>query len=344
MGYSSYRTMNRLTIVTDAWKPQVNGVVVTLENTIRVLETRGYEVTVIHPYLFRTHFHLPTYPEIELALTTRARMSELLRASRPHFIHIATEGTLGMRARAACIKEGWKFTSAYHTHFPHYVALRIPGMTGITYAILRWFHRASAAVLIPTESIRKDLAAHGFKNLVMWSRGVDTSVFRLTHCTLENAPRPCFVYFGRIAPEKNLEEFLKLDLPGSKLVIGDGPARAGLERKYGKRATFVGYKMGEELVRALACADVAVFPSHTETFGLTIIEALACGIPVAAFDAPGSRDIISSGVDGVIDSDLRRAALLCLSLSKDACRKKAQQYSWDTETENFIRHQKPVHL
>ncbi len=336
--------MKRITIVTDAWHPQINGVVITLDNIIAILKERGYEVSVIHPQLFRIHFPLPTYPEIQIALSTRGRMQKMLRETKPDYVHIVTEGSLGMLARFACKREGFTFTTAYHTHFPLYVSLRVPGMMRLTYAYLRWFHRASSAALVPTESIRADLAAHGFQNLRIWPGGVDTELFRPMQCSTEDAPRPCFVFFGRIAPEKNVEEFLKLSLPGTKLVIGDGPDRARLEKKYGSSARFLGYKKGQELVDAIACTDVAVFPSYTETFGLTIIEALACGIPVAAHNATGPRDILTSGIDGVIDTDLARAAIACLGISKEACREKALQYSWQKTVDTFIQYLHPIHL
>lgn len=336
--------MKRITIVTDAWHPQINGVVITLDNIIAILRERGYEVTVIHPHLFRFRFPLPTYPEIRVAISTPLRMRMMLRATKPDYVHIVSEGSLGILARAACIKDRLTFSTAYHTHFPLYVSLRIPGLMRLTYAYLRWFHRASSATMVPTESIRADLAAHGFQNLQMWPRGVDTELFRPAVCSVEDMLRPCFVYFGRIAPEKNVEEFLALSLPGTKLVIGDGPDRARLEKKYGSSARFLGYKKGQELVDTLACADVAVFPSYTDTFGLTIIEALACGIPVAAHDAYGARDILTLGVDGILDADLARAATACLSLSKEKCRAKALHYSWQKSVDAFIQHMHPTHL
>lgn len=334
--------MQRITVITDAWAPQINGVVVTLSNTISRLEKRGYAVTVIHPGLFKRQYPLPTYPEIKLAFCGTRRMVQLIRDSAPDTIHIATEGPLGYAARSACIRQGWAFTSAYHTHFPAYVSLRVPGMQAIAYALLRRFHNKAAAVMVPTESIRADLAAHGFERLVMWPRGVDTDVFKPAQCPLTDQERPCFVYFGRIAIEKNVEEFLRLDLPGSKLVIGDGPDRAALEARYGSHARFVGYKTGTALVEMLSCADVFVCPSYTETFGLTIVEALACGLPVAAHDAPGPRDVITSGTDGMIGADLAQAARACLTLSRDACRHTALKYSWDNATDVFRERLIPI--
>jgi glycosyltransferase involved in cell wall biosynthesis len=330
--------MKRITIVTDAWQPQINGVVVVLEHLIPALERSGHQVTVIHPGLFRIRLPLPTYPEIKLAFCSRRRMRALLRASAPEHVHIMTEGPLGLAARGACLRDGRAFTTSYETQFPLYADMRLRGLAAPSYRYLRWFHKAAQKTMVPTESIRRELGARGFRNLAIWPRGVDTTTFRPSQRLIDGLARPCFVYFGRIAVEKNVEEFLALDLPGSKLVIGDGPERAGLEARYGNRARFVGYKTGRELVEAISCADVYVCPSRTETFGLTIVEALACGVPVAAYDSPGPRDIITPGVDGMIGSDLREAALSCLSLSKDACREKALHYSWERSASVFEEH------
>jgi glycosyltransferase involved in cell wall biosynthesis len=330
--------MKRITIVTDAWEPQINGVVVVLQHLIPALERDGYQVAVIHPGLFRFRVPLPTYPEIRLALCSRRRMRALLRASAPDHIHIMTEGTLGLAARRACARNRLTFTTSYETQFPLYAELRFRGLARPSYRYLRWFHSAAERTMVPTESIRRELEERGFSKLVVWPRGVDTDMFKPSQSPMEGPARPCFVYFGRIAVEKSVEEFLALDLPGSKLVIGDGPDRARLEARYGTSARFVGYKTGRELVDAISCGDVYVCPSRTETFGLTIVEALACGIPVAAHDSPGPRDIITSGVDGVIGSDLRESALACLALSKDACRAKALHYSWERSASIFAEH------
>ncbi len=336
--------MKRITIVTDAWPPQVNGVVVTLRNMLTILEKDGYEVSIIHPYLFSFRFPLPTYPEILLAPCRPGRMKKMIEETRPDHVHIVTEGTLGFAARIACRRYGYAFTTAYHTNFPLYVSLRIPGAAKVVYALLRWFHRAASAVLVPTVSMIRNLEEHGFSNLILWPQGVDATLFKPLARPASEKREPCFVYFGRISVEKNIEEFLELSLPGSKLVIGDGPDRARLERTYGSSATFVGYKLGQALVDALSQADVAVCPSRSETFGLTIVEALACGIPVAAHDATGPRDIITPGVDGILDEDLARAALACLPLSKEACRHKALQYSWGRSVEVFLNNLVPARI
>ena len=334
--------MKRITIVTDAWSPQRNGVVVVLEHLVPALTKTGYEVAVIQPGLFRFHLPMPTYPEIRLALSTVRKMRRMLQHSRPDHVHVMTEGTLGFAARLACVRGGLSFTTSYETQFPLYAEKRMRGLARPSYRYMRWFHSKSGAIMVPTESMRHILSAKGFHRLVVWPRGVDANLFKASACVFKALPKPCFVYFGRIAIEKNVEEFLSLPLPGSKLVIGDGPDRAKLERLYGSSATFVGYKTGQELVDALSCADVFVCPSRTETFGLTIVEALSCGIPVAAHDATGPRDILTPGVDGFLDEDLARAAVACLPLSKEACREKALQYSWGRCVDEFLRHLVPV--
>jgi glycosyltransferase involved in cell wall biosynthesis len=334
--------MKRITIVTDAWEPQINGVVVVLRHLIPALERNGYEVTVIHPGLFRFRVSLPTYPEIKLALCAPGRMRRLLNAAKPDHVHVMTEGPLGFMARRACLRNGLSFTTSYETQFPLYAELRLRGLAAPSWRYLRWFHGAAARTMVPTESIRAELRAHGFRNLAIWPRGVDTDLFKPSKRGSEGLARPCFVYVGRLAVEKNVEEFLRLDLPGSKLVIGDGPDRERLESRYGERARFVGYKTGQELVDAISCGDVFVCPSRTETFGLTVVEALACGVPVAAHDAAGPRDILSPGIDGIIGDDLKQAALACLPLAKDACRTKALHYSWDRSASIFESHITPA--
>jgi glycosyltransferase involved in cell wall biosynthesis len=330
--------MKRITIITDAWEPQINGVVVVLRHLIPQLERSNHQVTIIHPGLFSIKVPLPTYPEIKLAWCSTRRMRALLRASQPDHVHITTEGPLGLAARRACVQEGRTFTTSYETQFPLYADLRMHGLASPSYRYLRWFHTAAALTMVPTESIKRELEARGFRNLVIWPRGVDTKLFKPSRSPIEGLAEPCFAYVGRIAVEKNVEEFLALDLPGSKLVIGDGPDRARLESHYGRTARFLGYLTGQALVDALSCADVFVCPSRTETFGLTIVEALACGIPVAAHDSAGPRDILTPGVDGAIGEDLRDAALACLALSKDACREKALRYSWERSASVFESH------
>ncbi len=331
--------MKKILLVTDAWEPQVNGVVVALSEISHRLEARGFEVVVVHPGLFR-NIPLPLYPEIRLALFPKRKLQRMFRVHRPDYIHIATEGPLGHAARRMCLKEKFLFTSAYHTHFPLYLAayLKAPAfVVRAAYRFLARFHNAAAATMVHTESVRGELQSHGFTKLVLWPAGVDTNLFvRNSTPALPPLSGPVFAYFGRITKEKSVEEFLSLSLPGTKLVIGDGPDRVRLERKYGHEARFVGYKKGKELVDWLSLVDVAVIPSRTETFGLVIIEALACGIPVAAHDAEGPRDIIDEGVDGFLSEDLKEAALACLPLSREKCREKALRYSWEHSTDVFI--------
>lgn len=326
----------KLLIVTDAWYPQVNGVVTSYVSIIPILEKCGYKVSVIHPGLFWS-VPLPFYPEIRLALFARRRVKKTMQKLGHDAVHIATEGPLGFAARRVCRAENILFTTAYHTHFQHYIHVRISMFSNIVYALLRRFHSAAASTMVATESLKQELESHGFQNLVLWPLGVDTDLFvRNPNSSLLALPKPVFVFFSRLAPEKSPEEFLRLQLPGTKLVIGDGPLRASLEKKYGKSARFVGYKRGQELVDWLSLCDVFVFPSRTETFGLVALEALACGIPVAAHDVMGPRDIITNGVDGYISDNLADAAERCLTIDREKCREKALRYSWRHSTTVFL--------
>lgn len=329
--------MKKILLVTDAWEPQVNGAVRVLNALLPLLRARGYEVTVIEPGQFKT-LRMPMYPEIRLALFSRRRIGSILDELRPDAVCLVTEGPLGWAARAVCIKRGIPFTTWYHTHFQFYVDVRLRGLLRPVYALIRRFHSAAARTMVSTESLKRELESTGFKNVVIMPLGVDTELFtRNTASPLPPLPKPVFVYFSRLAPEKSPEEFLKLDLPGTKLVIGDGPLREKLEREYGKENKFVGYKHGQELVDWLSLTDVFVFPSRTETFGLVALEALACGVPVAAHDVMGPRDIITQGKDGYLGDDLRDAALKCLDLSPSDCRAKALQYSWEHSADVFIK-------
>lgn len=329
--------MKKILFVTDAWSPQVNGVVRVLEALIPILEARGYAVVVVNPGQFKT-VPLPFYPEIRLALFPYHRVKKLIEETQPDAVCIVTEGPLGWAARAACQQLGMPFTSWYHSHFQLYVDVRLRGLLRPVYALIRRFHAPAARTMVSTETLKRELEIVGFKNLVIMPLGVDTDFFTRNHApALPALPKPVFVYFSRLAPEKNPEEFLKLALPGTKLVIGDGPLRAKLERKYGKNNKFVGYKHGQELVDWLSLADVFVFPSRTETFGLVALEALACGIPVAAHDVMGPGDILTEGEDGYLSEDLQSAAIKCLELSPEACRRKAEQYSWNHSADAFIK-------
>jgi len=327
----------KILLVTDAWAPQVNGVVRVQDALILALRARGYEVVVIEPGQFRT-IPVPFYPEIRLALFPRRRVARMLNELQPDAIHLMTEGPLGSAARAVCKAQGIPFTTWYHSHFQLYVDVRLRGLLGPVHAYLRRFHSAATRTIVSTESLKKELEATGFKNLSIVPLGVDTALFtRNPAPPLPPLPKPVFVYFGRLAPEKSPEEFLQMELPGTKLVIGDGPHRAKLEGKYPEGNTFVGYRHGQDLVNWLSLADVFVFPSRTETFGLVVVEALACGIPVAAHDAMGPKDIITEGKDGYLSEDLREAALKCLELSKEDCRATALRYSWARSADAFVR-------
>lgn len=330
--------MKKILLVTDAWAPQTNGVVRVLKALIPRLERRGYAVEIIEPSQFLTT-PLPIYPEIRLAFFAHRGIARRLEEMRPDTVCIVTEGPLGWAARSVCRSRGLPFISWYHSHFPLYVDVRLHGLLRPVTALIRRFHSAAERTMVSTESLKNTLEAEGYKNLVIMPLGVDTELFiRNPEPPLPGLPKPVFVYFSRLAPEKNPEEFLKLKLPGTKLVIGDGPLRKRLEAKYGHNHTFVGFKSGQELVDWLSLADVFVFPSRTETFGLVALEALACGIPVAAHDVMGPHDIVTETKDGFLGDDLERAALNCLSLSKENCRAKALQYSWTNSADAFIKH------
>jgi len=330
--------------VTDAWEPQVNGVVRVVSTTANILKDRGYEVTIIEPGQFIS-IPLPGYPEIRLALFPTQRIKKILKAVQPDAVHLMTEGPLGFAAAAVCAKEKIPFTTSYHTHFALYTQVRSLRLCmPFVYWYLKRFHRKSVAVIVSTKSLKEELERLGFaKNMVVVPLGVDTKRFvRNPAPDLPALPTPVFLFFSRLAPEKSPEEFLKLKLPGTKLVIGDGPDRARLEKKYGKENVFVGYKHGQELVDWLSLSNVFVFPSRTETFGLVVLEALACGIPVAAHDVMGPRDSITQGKDGYLSEDLQQAALACLTLSPNDCRAKALQYSWDRSVDLFIEQLSPI--
>ncbi len=336
------RTM-RVVLVTDAWEPQVNGVVRTLSRVVAELRDMGHEVEVIAPSDgFRT-MPLPTYPEIKLALGAKPVIEARIRAFEPDAVHIATEGTLGHAARAICLKWGWPYTTGYHTQFPEYVHARFPIVPlKAGYAFMRRFHNTGGRVMVATPTMRDALEKRGVKNLTAWSRGVDTQQFnpalraeRPEDSVYAGLEGPIFLYVGRVAVEKNIEALLTADLPGSKVIVGDGPQRAELERRHPK-AVFLGPKFGEELARCFADADVFVFPSWTDTFGLVILEAMACGTPVAAYPAPGPIDIIPGSNAGVLDEDLTKAALAALDLDRGVTRAYAEQYSWRACAEEFL--------
>jgi glycosyltransferase involved in cell wall biosynthesis len=326
----------KIAIVTDAWLPQINGVVTTLSNTRRELENMGHEVLAITPAGFKT-IPCPTYPEIRLSIAPGEKVGQMLRAFGPDAVHIATEGPLGLAARSWCLHENFPFTTSFHTRFPEYVNLRFHIPLHFTYAFLRWFHSAAQHTMVATAPLAKELEQRGMKNLVLWSRGVDTELFRPRSKSLIQDARPLFTYLGRVAVEKNIEAFLKLDLPGTKYIIGDGPDLAEMKRRY-PEVKFAGFKTGEDLAQHLAAADVFVFPSRTDTFGLVIIEALACGVPVAAYPVRGPLDIIKDGETGCLNEDLQAAALRALSIDAYSCRENALNYTWAECTKQFLSH------
>jgi glycosyltransferase involved in cell wall biosynthesis len=323
----------RIMIVSDAWFPQTNGVVSTLAQTAAWLGRFGHEVRIINPRDFHS-IACPTYPEIRLSLLPYKKVKSDILAFAPQALHIATEGPLGLSARRFCVSAGMPFTTSYHTQFPQYLRARFPIPLGVSYRALRWFHGAAARCMVSTASIRRDLESHGFKNLATWRRGVDTETFKPYPKDCLALPRPIAAYVGRVAVEKNIDAFLKMAWSGSKVVIGDGPERLRLERQY-PEAKFLGYHFGEDLARHLAAADVMVFPSRTDTFGLVNLEAMACGVPVAAYPVSGPIDVVDDGVTGALDHDLATAARRALGVAPEACRARALISGWDVCSHEF---------
>lgn len=324
----------RIAIVTDAWSPQTNGVVRTLSITVERLGRLGHDIEVIEPSAWRT-VALPSYPEIRLALRPYPRLADRLEDFRPDAVHIATEGTLGMAARRWCLRNRRRFTTSYHTQFPEYVRARLPIPLAVSYAHMRRFHGAADRTMVATPSMRAQLERRGFLHLALWGRGVDTELFRPRDKATLGLPRPVFLYFGRVAVEKGIQDFLRLDLPGSKVVVGDGPALAELRAAW-PQAHFKGYRFGEDLAEHVAAADVFVFPSRTDTFGLVLLEAMACGVPVAAYPVTGPVDVVIPGRTGILSEDLRAAALAALRLDPAHCRAHAAAYTWETATRQFL--------
>jgi len=326
-------------IVSDAWKPQVNGVVRTLSTIAGEMTALGHQIEVIGPDRFRT-IPCPTYPEIRLSVLPRRKLGRLIEDFAPDSLHVSTEGPLGLAAAGWAGKNRRNFTTAFHTRFPEYVQARTGVPTGVLYAWLRKFHGRGRGMMVATASLRRDLAARGFSNILEWSRGVDLGLFRPDPREDWGVPGPIFLYVGRIAVEKNIGAFLDLDLPGSKVVVGEGPALPALRRRH-PEVLFAGPRYGEALARAYAGADVFVFPSLTDTFGLVMLEALACGTPVAAFPVTGPVDVLTDAV-GAVDSDLRVAALRALEADRQACRAHAEGYSWRNCAERFLANLVPV--
>jgi len=326
----------RVLIATDAWHPQVNGVVRTLTSLAASARSLGVAVDFLTPEGFPS-VPLPTYPSVRLAMPARRRIAALIEQQSPDVVHIATEGPIGHAVRRYCRRRGLPFTTSYTTRFPEYIAARAPIPQALSYAVLRRFHAAAAATMVSTPSLLAELAQRKFTNLVLWTRGVDTELFRPDRAIDLRLPRPVFLTVGRVAVEKNLEAFLALDLPGSKVVIGDGPQEAALRRRF-PEVIFLGVLQGTALAAHIAAADVFVFPSRTDTFGLVQLEALACGVPVAAFPVTGPRDVIADHPVGVLSDDLHAACLGALHISREACRAFALARSWENSALQFIGH------
>ena len=323
----------RILVATDAWHPQVNGVVRTLTHMAEAATAFGVEVSFLTPQSFRT-VAMPSYPDLRLALPGRANIARLIADACPDSIHIATEGPIGLLVRRYCRWHQLPFTTSFHTRFPEYISARLPIPESWIWAALRWFHGASQAVMAATPALASELRARGFRNVVLWPRGVDAGQFHPRAVDL-GLPRPVFLCVGRVAVEKNLEAFLELDLPGTKVIVGDGPARAALARNY-PQAVFLGARHGEQLAEAYAAADVFVFPSKTDTFGLVLLEALASGVPVAAFPVTGPRDVIGNHPVGALNEDLRIACLAAVTISPQACLEFAKRHTWEASARAFV--------
>ena len=333
----------RIAIVTDAWTPQVNGVVRTLQSVTAELRAMGHELCVIAPDLYAS-VPCPTYPEIRLALPAPGKVGRTLGAFLPDAVHIATEGPLGLLARRWCLAQGLPFTTAYHTQFPEYVAARVRAISPeFVWRYVRWFHAPSAAILASTPSVAATLAAHDLPQSRHWGRGVDTALFRAEgprDAFVSALPGPVQLYAGRVAVEKNIATFLATETPGSKVVVGDGPARASLAAQY-PDVHFLGAKFGEDLAAIYRAANVFVFPSRTDTFGLVMIEALACGTPVAALPVQGPLDVLAPEV-GVMDEALDRAIKGALTLDRQTCADYGQGFSWRASAEQFLSALAPI--
>jgi glycosyltransferase involved in cell wall biosynthesis len=332
----------RIAIATDAWSPQVNGVVRTLQAVRAELERQGHEVMIVSPDRFYS-MPCPTYPEIRLAFASVASVGKMLTDFNPQAIHLATEGPVCLAARRWCLTRDFPFTSAYHTQFPDYVSARTGVNPEWVWRYIRWFHAPAQSILASTPSIARTLQGHGLCNVRHWGRGVDLGTFSDRFApdpVLAALPGPIQLYVGRVAIEKNIEAFLEARHPGTKVIVGDGPARATLEAKF-PEARFLGPRFGADLASAYAAADVFVFPSRTDTFGLVMIEALACGVPVAAYPVPGPVDILNDRV-GAMDDDLDRAIATALTRDRDACAAYGQSFTWEASARQFLNALVPV--
>jgi glycosyltransferase involved in cell wall biosynthesis len=331
----------KIVIVTDAWEPQVNGVVRTLKMTTRELEKLGHTVEVISPQGF-ANVPCPTYPDIRLALAGKRALARRLDALQPDCLHIATEGPLGWAARGVALDRGWAFTTAYHSRFPEYVHLRTRLPLDWSYAVLRRFHNAGVAALVPTAHMVDDLRARGFTTPQIWSRGVNLEIFTADGPRLARGSEPVFLYVGRLAVEKDVDAFLRLDLPGEKWVAGTGPETTRLQRQY-PGVRWFGVLDAPALATLYRSADVKVFPSRTDTFGLVLAESMACGTPVAALPVIGPIDVVGpTGEGGVLDHDLGAACLAALRCDRAVVQAFAQRYSWAAATRQFEAALRPL--
>jgi glycosyltransferase involved in cell wall biosynthesis len=330
----------KVLVATDAWHPQVNGVVRTLGSLARASNKLGVTVEFLSPDGFPS-FQLPTYPGLRLAIPNRRGIAERIAAAEPDAIHLATEGPIGFAVRAYCRRQDRPFTTSYTTRFPEYISARSPIPEGLVYRVLRWFHSGAKVTMVATPSLMNELRERGFEHLGMWTRGVDVDLFRPERAIDLGLERPIFMTVGRVAVEKNLEAFLSLDLPGTKVVVGSGPQEAKLKREF-PDAKFLGPLENGALAAHLAAADVFVFPSRTDTFGIVQLEALASGVPVAAFPVTGPKDVVGDRPIGVLDEDLGRACIEALKLSRDACRQFALEYSWENSARQFLGHVRKV--
>ena len=324
----------KILIATDAWLPQTNGVVNTLRQTVAALGTLGHDVEMVTPALFRT-VPCPSYPEIRLSLFPGAKAREILDRFDPDAVHIATEGPIGVAMRRLCLARNMPFTTSYHTQFPEYLRRRAPIPLQWSYAAMRRFHGAATRCMVSTPSMQAQLEQRGFHNIVRWQRGVDTQLFQPRPKDFLLFARPIALYVGRLAVEKNIDAFLRMSWRGTKVIVGDGPDRERLQQRY-PDAVFRGYRFGEDLARHMAAADVMVFPSLTDTFGLVNLESMACGVPVAAFPVPGPVDVIDDGVTGALDWDIAAAARRALKLSPANCRRRAEAADWQANTRQFV--------
>ena len=331
----------KILIATEAWDPQVNGVVRTLKMTSRELTRFGHEVLIVNPSMFRS-VACPTYPEIRLPLVTRATVRKTIDDFKPDVVHIATEGPLGWAIRGVAIDRGWNFSTGFHSRFPEYVKMRIGLPLTLSYALLRKFHNAGVATMVPTPAMMSTLRDRGFTRPVHWSRGVDSEIFQAEGERLARGVDPVFLYVGRLAVEKSVEDFLSLDLPGEKWVAGEGPSSADLRRRF-PSARWFGLLSGLELARLYRSADVMVFPSKTDTFGLVMIESMACGTPVAALPVTGPIDVLRDRRGGVMDPDLRTACLAALKLDRRAVADYGSKYTWAASTQQFLAAIQPIH-